>query len=123
MKRQLDVLAKTPNRLEARALIKAMERRKEYLEASDEEIYHYDSAESFSARGLVLEDIRWDAEYLGETAGPELASRYIKLATANVTPLAGLPKQWLAEVSGQVSGQTHSQHEAAINRFIAMGRL
>jgi integrase len=118
MKRQLDVLEKTPDQVEARALVKAMARRKEYLEASDTEIYPYDDDESFSARGLVLEDIRSDAEDLRDRAGPELASRYIKLATANVTPLAGLPEQWLAEVSGQVSGQTHSQHQTAVRRFI-----
>jgi integrase len=119
MKRQLDVLAKTPSQTEARALVKAMERRREYLEASDKEVYSYDNDQSFSPRGLVLEDIRWDAEHLRDAAGPEVASRYIELATANITPLARLPEQWLAEVSSQVAGQTHSQHELAVRRFIA----
>ena len=74
MKRQLDVLAKTPNKVEARALAKAMQRRREYLEAGDTEIYPDDAGGSISSRGLVLEDIRWDVWHSLDWPIPRLAT-------------------------------------------------
>jgi len=119
MKRQLNALAKAPNQVEAKALAKAMDYRREFLAATSQEVHFPDTDETISSRGLVIEDIRYDWEQLREKSGEEVANRFIKLATAEVTPIAGLPEQWLAEVKRQVSGQTLSQHESAIRRFIA----
>jgi hypothetical protein len=118
MKQLLAALAKTPNQIEAKALAKAMDRRREYLAASSQEIHLPDIDDTISERGFVIDDIRSDWEQLREKAGNEIANRFIKLATAEVTPLAGLPEQWLPEVKGQISGQTHSQHESSIKHFI-----
>jgi integrase len=118
MKRQLDALARAPNQVEAKALAKAMDYRREFLAASSQEVNFPDTDDTISSRGVVIEDIRYDWEQLREKSGEEVANRFIKLATAEVTPIAGLPEQWLAEVKRQVSGQTLSQHESAIRRFI-----
>ena len=95
-----------------------MDYRREFLATSSQEVHFPDTDDAISSRGLVIEDIRYDWEQLREKSGEEVANRFIKLATAEVTPIAGLPEQWLAEVKRQVSGQTLSQHESTIRRFI-----
>jgi hypothetical protein len=92
MKRQLNALAKAPNQVEAKALAKAMDYRREFLAATSQEVHFPDTDETISSRGLVIEDIRYDWEQLREKSGEEVANRFIKLATAEVTPIAGLHK-------------------------------
>ena len=87
IKRLIEALSKTPDQIEARALAKAMDRRREYLAASSQEIRLPDAADTISERAFVIDDIRSDWEQLRKKAGDEIASRFIKLATAAVTPI------------------------------------
>jgi integrase len=118
IKRLIEALSKTPDQIEARALAKAMDRRREYLAASSQEIRLPDTADTISERDFVIDDIRSEWEQLRKKAGDEIANRFIKLATAAVTPLEGLPEQWLAEIKLGIAGQTLSQHTSAVGRFI-----
>lgn len=118
MKLRLDLLARTPDQVEAKALARAMVYRGEYLLASTQKFNIPDTDEFVSARGMVVDDIRSDWERLLGTAGDGVADRFIKLATAQVTPLAGLPEQWLAETESAVTGQTLKQHAFAVRHFI-----
>jgi len=121
MKRQIDVLAKAPNQTEVKVLAKAMQYRLDYTAASPRIIRDGNQGreETFSERGFVLDDIRTDWEQLRETAGPELAARFLEIATAEATPMAGLPEQWLVELKGHLSEQTIGQHKAAVRSFVA----
>jgi hypothetical protein len=87
IKRLIEALSKTPDQIEARALAKAMDRRREYLAASSQEIRLPDAADTISERAFVIDDIRSDWEQLRKKAGDEIANRFIKLATAAVTPI------------------------------------
>ena len=87
IKRLIEALSKTPDQNEARALAKAMDRRREYLAASSQEIRLPDAADTISERAFVIDDIRSDWEQLRKKAGDEIANRFIKLATAAVTPI------------------------------------
>jgi integrase len=118
-KRQLGVVEKAPNGVEAKALVKALSYRREYLAADPTEVHDLQTGESFSERQFVVDDIRFDAERLQDKAGPELANRFIRIATGEVTPFEDLPEQWLTELKGQLAEQTRSQHRTAVQRFLA----
>jgi integrase len=121
MKRQIDVLAKAPNQTEVKVLAKAMQYRLDYTAASPRIIRDGNQGreETFSERGFVLDDIRTDWEQLRTMAGPDLAARFLEIATAEATPIAGLPEQWLAELKGHLSEQTIGQHKATVKSFVA----
>src|SRR5262249_20493907 len=114
-KRRLQLVANLPNSVEAKAMAKALEYRREFLAADPKEITDLQTGETFSAREFVVDDIRYDAFALQDKAGPELANRFIRWATAQVTPIGELPDQWLKELKGQIAEQTRSQHRAAVS--------
>ena len=64
IKRLIEALSKTPDQIEARALSKAMDRRREYLAASGQEIRFPDTADTISERDFVIDDIRSEWEQL-----------------------------------------------------------
>ena len=64
IKRLIEALSKTPDQIEARALAKAMDRRREYLAASSQEIRLPDTADTISERDFVIDDIRSEWEQL-----------------------------------------------------------
>ncbi len=117
-KRRLQLVANSPNGVEAKAMAKALDYRREFLAADPEEITDLQTGETFSAREFVVDDIRYDAFALQDKTGAELANRFIRWATAQVTPLGELPEQWLNELHGEVAEQTRSQHRSAVHGFI-----
>jgi integrase len=117
-KRRLRVVSQAPNSVEAKAIAKALEYRRQFLAADPEETADLETGQSFSEREFVVDDIRYDAFALQDKAGPGLANRFIRLATGQITPLGELPEQWLNELQGQIAEQTRSQHRATIKGFI-----
>jgi integrase len=117
-KRRLDLVAKAPDAHEAKVLAKAMGYREQFLAADPREVRDPENDETFSERGFVVDEIRSEWEWLRDRGHKELAEKFISIATADVTPVAKLPEQWLAEIKGEIAEQTRSQHKAAVKAFL-----
>jgi len=121
-KRCLHIIANAPNQVEAKAMAKALTYRRDYLAASARDVHDTtdpDRVETNSARGFVVEDIRDDWEALKRKGEHGLADRFMQIATAETTPLAELPEQWLGEIEGEIAEQTRSQHRTVLKAFLA----
>jgi integrase len=122
-KRRLHIIANAPNQVEAKVMAKALTYRRDYLAASAKEVEVHDSTdpervEIVSARGFVVGDIRDHWEALKRKGEHGLADRFMQIATAETTPLAELPEQWLGEIEGEIAEQTRSQHRTTLKAFL-----